>query len=78
MGWCSATSIFDAVAEFVLATDRPDAEKQAVLKVLAAALENEDWDCQGDSAYMDEPIVQAVFRELDPDWQRWEDVDSTA
>jgi hypothetical protein len=61
MGWCSGTSIFDAVAEFVLKTDRPDDEKSEVLFVLADAMASEDWDCEDDSAYAGEPLVKAVF-----------------
>lgn len=68
MGWCSATDIFDPVAAFVLSTDRPDAEKRAVLEILIGALEEGDWDCQQDSAYYDNPIVQQIMRDTHPRW----------
>lgn len=68
MGWCSATDIFDAVAEFVLSTDKPEQDQVDVLKVLADALEDQDWDCQDDSDYREHPIVKRVMRELHPDW----------
>lgn len=75
MGWCSATRIFDDVAGFVLATDKPGKMQSEVLSKLASSLEDGDWDCQQDSDYWDHPIVQAVFKELHPDWDWSEDED---
>lgn len=69
MGWCSATIIFDKMAEFVLSTSEPDEKKRAVLKYLATVLENEDWDCQHDSDYWDHPIVQSIMKEFHPNWE---------
>jgi hypothetical protein len=66
MGWCSGTEIFDQIAEVVL-SDKP-MDKKATIKAMIEALENGDWDCQGDSAYWDHPIVKEAFRELHPDW----------
>lgn len=69
MGWCSGTEIFDNVAKFVLSTDKPDQEKIEILRVLAEAMENQDWDCQDDSDYRTHPIIKQVFRELHPNWE---------
>jgi hypothetical protein len=68
MGWCSGTPIFDAVAKFVIESSQPEQAKVDVLKTLAEAMENEDWDCQDDSDYRDHPIVKRVLHELHPDW----------
>lgn len=68
MGWCSATTIFDDVAGFVPASSQSDDDKIAVLTKPAGALEDGDWDCQQDSDYYDDPIVQRVFRALHPRW----------
>lgn len=69
MGWCgSPTRVFDAVAKFVLETSEDDAKKTEVLRTLAVALEEEDWDCQFDSDYANHPLVDAIFRELHPTW----------
>lgn len=68
MGWCSATDIFDRVAQFVLKTNHTDDEKYEILYALAEELERHDWDCQGDSDYFDEPIVRRVFKALGHDW----------
>lgn len=72
MGWCSATTIFDNVAKFILSTDKPDQEKVEVLTALVDVLEDNDYDCQQDSAYWDHPIVQRVYREMHPDWE-WDE-----
>jgi len=68
MGWCSVTEVFDAMAKFILSTDKPDTEKREVLLVLAKSLEDNDWDCQTDSDYVDDPIVRSIFKELHPNW----------
>lgn len=66
MGWCSGTVIFDVVAEAVL-SEKP-INKQAVIEVLIAALEDGDWDCQSESAYWDHPVVRAAFMKSSPHW----------
>jgi hypothetical protein len=66
MGWCSATSIFDSVCEGLL-SDQPKSKKE-VLKELIVALEDGDWDCQTESEFYDNPLVQEVMRELHPHW----------
>jgi hypothetical protein len=66
MEWCSATVIFDRIAEVVL-SDRP-IDKRAVLKTAIEALEDGDWDCQQDSVYWNNPIVQEIMREKHPRW----------
>lgn len=68
MGWCSATQIFDDMAEFILSTNEPDGKKRAVLGKLIDVLEENDWDCQSDSRYFDHPLVNALFREAHPRW----------
>lgn len=73
MGWCSATTIFDAMCKYLLESTRPDEEKVADLKVLAEQLEDGDWDCQQDSDYYDHPVVRRVFQELHPDWEELQD-----
>lgn len=66
MGWCSATVIFDQIAEIIL-SDKP-VDKRLTLKAVVAALEDGDWDCQRDSAYWDHPLVQEIMRERHPRW----------
>lgn len=66
MGWCSGTRVFDAIAKALLKDDNLD--KKQTLKVVAEALREHDWDCERDSNYWNHPIVQDIFRELEPEW----------
>jgi len=68
MGWCSGTTIFDKVAGFILDCDYSEVQKFAVIMCLIDALEDDDWDCQDDSRYIDNPIVQRAMLELHPTW----------
>jgi len=61
MGWCSATEIFDDVAEVVIDNAAiPEEQRIAVLAKLYTALTDEDWDCQNDSKFYDHPIFIAA------------------
>lgn len=68
MGFCSGTQVFDPVVKFVLDSNQSEREKIDVIKVLIVALEDMDWDCQFDSAYIDNEIVDKAFVEVHPDW----------
>lgn len=74
MGWCSGTVIFDDVLDYVLNSELPEDKQAKIVKVLMDSLESEDWDCQSDSKHYEHPIVQAVIKELHPDWEEddWE------
>lgn len=73
MGWCSATPIFDAIGKYVLDSELSEEAQFGIMRTLADALENEDWDCQQDSAYYSHPIIKRVWKDLDPDWEDWID-----
>lgn len=66
MGWCNGTEIFDVVCAGLL--EDPPASKEEILKDLIEVLEDEDWDCQNESAYFEHPLVQAAFKDLHPNW----------
>lgn len=66
MGWCSATVIFDSVVSGIVGDTEID--KKELIRIVANALEDGDWDCQQDSDYWDHPLVQEVMRELHPSW----------
>lgn len=68
MGWCSGTGVFDPVVKTVIEETFDERVKRAVLKSLIEALQNHDWDCESDSEYYDHPLIQSLFRELNPDW----------
>jgi hypothetical protein len=66
MGWCSATEIFDTIAESLL--EEGEVDPREILMTVAEALRDHDWDCECDSYYFDHPVVQDIFRELEPEW----------
>ncbi len=68
MGWCSATIIFDNVCDGLLGEGKEKQTPEQVIRALAAALEDGDWDCQQESAYWDHPVVRKVMKELHPYW----------
>lgn len=74
MGWCSGTDIFDPVVKHCLNSDMTDEQKKGVIKALIPALWDGDWDCESDSDYWEHPLVQAVWKELDPEgYQLYQD-----
>lgn len=60
MGWCSGTEIFDVVCKTVLEKE----SDEEILRKVILVLEDHDWDCQDDSAYIDHPVVKKVFDDL--------------
>lgn len=68
MGWCSGTDIFDRVVEMILKTNTSDDEKYKLIYALGEVLEGNDWDCQGDSDYRNEPLVRKALIDLGNDW----------
>lgn len=75
MGFCSGTRVFDPMVEFILKSSQTDDEKVEAIKVLIEALEDMDWDCQYDSDYIDDPLVDRAFVALHPDWHEDDDWD---
>jgi hypothetical protein len=39
-------------------------DKLQVIKRLAIALEDADWDCQHDSKYFNHPLIKPIFQKL--------------
>ena len=64
MGWANGTDIFDAVAEKVLDLPVSDPDKYDVIRALANALRDGDWDTLDESNYIDDPIVAKVFVDI--------------
>lgn len=73
MGWCSATEIFDTMADILLGSQPVD-PKEVLLRI-AQVLEDNDWDCQHDSDYWNHPHVREIFKKLHPDTWDWDEVD---
>lgn len=75
MGWGSGTEV---AREFVELCDKyvPRTSQAAFLKRAFTALENMDWDCQGDLFGGSRPIdklAEKVLRKMNPDWYTDED-----
>lgn len=71
MGWCDGTDIFDGVAEAVLEEKLPDDVTVRILKKVIKLLEDQDWDCQPDSDFIEHEIIGPLIQ---PDgWNDEED-----
>ena len=68
MGWSSGTRVFDTIASNIFASKLSDEVKHDIMLIVTMALEEEDWDCESDSAYWEHPIVRKVMMKLNPDW----------
>lgn len=78
MGNCSITPVYDDVAKVVLLAQIPDYVKRDILKALIVAMEDQDWDCQSDSLFLDEPTFESIMEELHPDWWTdWDNLDNS-
>jgi hypothetical protein len=64
MGWCSATSIFDAVIRELEQhpSNIDDDQKEDIAFGLAQVLERGDWDCADESDYLDLLYVRKALR----------------
>lgn len=68
MGWCSGTDIFDAVYEgYVELGFLKEDKLVSALADLIRVLEDNDWDCQSDSKYWNNPLVIKARRDVHPD-----------
>lgn len=74
MGWCSGTYIFDDVcAEILKRVHDPKLQHDLVL-VLVRALEDQDWDCESESKFWDNPVVRKAMKRLNPEWD-WKEIE---
>ncbi len=67
MGWCSGTYPFDAVAAWMIETIKDENQLREGLVILRDSLQNQDWDCEGDTDHAAHPIVREVLG-LDKDY----------
>lgn len=65
MGWASAGAIFDPVARAMIELKAPDEMKIRVLGDLIGALQDGDWDTEGESLgeFQDDPAIVEAFRQ---------------
>lgn len=71
MGWGSAYSIFNGVADALIEAGATDEVKRVALSRLIGQLRSEDWDTEYDSLqdYLGDPAIVAAFAEHDIHWE---------
>lgn len=70
MGWGSAYSIFNTIADALIEAEASDAIKERALTKVIARLQDDDWDTELDSlqSYLDDPAIVAAFAANDITW----------
>lgn len=70
MGWGSAYTIFNNVADGLIKANASDEVKEKVLGELIVELQSEDWDTELDSlqSYLDDPAIVRAFANNDITW----------
>jgi hypothetical protein len=71
MGWGSAYSLFNTVADALIEADASDEVKERTLTRVIASLQQEDWDTELDSlqSYLDDPAIVRAFANNDIHWE---------
>ena len=64
MGWSSANSIFDPIAESLISSYEEDDLKTEILVSVIKTLQNNDWDTEGESVdlWNNYPFIIEAFR----------------
>lgn len=70
MGWGSAYSLFNTVADALIEAEASDEIKEKTLTTVIARLQAEDWDTELDSlqSYLDDPAIVRAFAANDITW----------
>ncbi|MBZ6290356.1 hypothetical protein KVH30_02060 [Streptomyces olivaceus] len=70
MGWGSAYSLFNTVADALIEANATDEIKEKTLTTVIARLQAEDWDTELDSLqpYLDDPAIVRAFAANDITW----------
>ena len=70
MGWGSAYSIFNTVADALIEASASGEVKERVLTKVIRSLREEDWDTEFDSlqSYLDDPAIVRAFAACDIVW----------
>lgn len=69
MGFCSGTDIFDDVVSDILIVPIEKNIKIHLITSLIESLEKHDWDCQQDSVFWANPIVQQSHLNSQINWE---------
>lgn len=71
MGWGSAYSLFNTVADALIEADASDEVKERALTKVIRQLQEDDWDTELDSlqSYLDDPAIVRAFANNDIHWE---------
>jgi hypothetical protein len=70
MGWGSAYSLFNTVADALIEANASDETKERALTKVIARLQEDDWDTELDSlqSYLDDPAIVRAFAANGIEW----------
>lgn len=70
MGWGSAYSLFNTVADALIEAEASDEIKERALTKVIARLQEDDWDTELDSlqSYLGDPAIVRAFAACDIEW----------
>ncbi|MEU7381530.1 hypothetical protein AB0A91_16310 [Streptomyces sp. NPDC042207] len=70
MGWGSAYSLFNTVADALIEAQASDKVKERALTKVIRALQEDDWDTELDSlqSYRDDPAIVRAFAANGIEW----------
>ena len=71
MGWGSAYSLFNTVADALIEADASDEIKERALTRVISRLQEDDWDTELDSlqSYLDDPAIVRAFAANGITWE---------
>ncbi len=71
MGWGSAYSLFNTLADALIEAEASDEVKERALTKVIARLQEDDWDTELDSlqSYLDDPAIVAAFAANGITWE---------
>lgn len=70
MGWGSAYSLFNTIADALIEANASDEIKERALTKVIARLQDDDWDTELDSlqSYLHDPAIVRAFANNDVVW----------
>lgn len=71
MGWGSAYSLFNTIADALIEAEASDTVKERALTKVIKALQEDDWDTELDSlqSYRDDPAIVRAFANNEIIWE---------
>ncbi|UJV42053.1 hypothetical protein [Streptomyces sp. AMCC400023] len=72
MGWGSAYSLFNTIADALIEAEASEEVKEKALTKVIRALQEDDWDTELDSlqSYLGDPAIVRAFAACDIEWPK--------